>query len=99
MSPTKLTAIGSALLLLSGGMSDAGTSLTHVIGLAACGVGCIVAALLVWRGEQSGYKSIGVAFVSNGCELLLPIYWDRGYFYAVVEYESGSSPEYKLTIC
>ena len=51
MTPTKLTAIGSALLLLSGGMSDAGTSLTHVIGLAACGLGCIVAALLVWRGE------------------------------------------------
>ena len=51
MNPTKLTAIGSALLLLSGGMSDAGTSLTHVIGLAACGLGCSVAALLVWRGE------------------------------------------------
>lgn len=51
MNPTKLTAIGSALLLLSGGMSDAGASLTHVIGLAACGVGCIVAALLVWRRE------------------------------------------------
>ena len=53
MNPTKLTAIGSALLLLSGGMSDAGTNLTHVIGFAACGLGCIVAALLVWRGEKN----------------------------------------------
>lgn len=59
----------------------------------------LISASLEKRMEQSGYKSIGVAFVSNGCELLPPIYWDRGYFYAVVEYESGSSPEYKLTIC
>lgn len=51
MTQKVLTAIGSALLLLAGGMSDAGASLTHVIGLAACGVGCIVAALLVWRRE------------------------------------------------
>ena len=51
MNPTKLTAIGSAALFLAGGMSGAGASLTHVIGLAACGVGCIVAALLVWRRE------------------------------------------------
>lgn len=51
MTPTKLTAVGSASLFLAGGMSDAGTSLTHVIGLVACGLGCIVAALLVWRGE------------------------------------------------
>lgn len=51
MMQTKLTAIGSLLLIFAGGMSDAGTSLTHVIGIAACGLGCIVAALLVWRGE------------------------------------------------
>lgn len=51
MTHTKLTAIGSLLLIFAGGMSDAGTSLTHVIGLVACGLGCIVAALLVWRGE------------------------------------------------
>lgn len=46
-----LTAVGSAALFLAGGMNSAGTGLTHVIGLAACGVGCIVVALLVWRGE------------------------------------------------
>ena len=46
-----LVAVGSALWFLASGMSDTGTSLTHVIGLAACGLGCIVAALLVWRGE------------------------------------------------
>lgn len=51
MSAGILTAVGSAALFLAGGMSDAGTSLTHVIGLVACGIGCIVAALLVWRGE------------------------------------------------
>lgn len=53
MTPTKLTAIGSAALFLAGGMSDAGASLTHVIGLAACGIGCIVVALLKWKGEKN----------------------------------------------
>lgn len=51
MTQTKLTAVGSLLLIFAGGMSDAGAGLTHVIGLVACGIGCIVAALLVWRGE------------------------------------------------
>ncbi|MEY8281132.1 hypothetical protein AAK917_07695 [Oscillospiraceae bacterium 52-8] len=53
MTQKVLTAIGSAILLLAGGMSDAGTSLTHVIGLVACGLGCIVAALLIWKGEKN----------------------------------------------
>ena len=56
MTPTKLTAIGSAALFLAGSMSDAGSSLTHVIGIAACGIGCIVVALLIWRGENDNGK-------------------------------------------
>ena len=53
MTPTKLTAVGSMALLLAGGMNSAGTSLTHVIGIAACGIGCIVVALLKWKGEKN----------------------------------------------
>lgn len=56
MTPTKLTSVGSAALFLAGGMNSAGTSLTRVIGLAACGVGCIVVALLIWKGENDNGK-------------------------------------------
>lgn len=56
MTHTKLTAVGSLLLIFAGGMSDAEVGLTHVIGISACGIGCIVVALLIWRGENDNGK-------------------------------------------
>lgn len=51
MTPTILTGLGALLWMIAGGMTDAGASVSNIIGIAACGLGCIVAALLVWRGE------------------------------------------------
>lgn len=51
MTQKILTALGALLWLLAGGMDAAGASITNIIGVGACGMACIVAALLVWRGE------------------------------------------------
>ena len=56
MTPTIFTGLCALLWMITGGMIDAGASVGNTIGIAACGLGCIVVALLIWRGEDSNGK-------------------------------------------
>ena len=47
-----LVVLGAVLWLIAGGMDAAGAGITNIVGVGACGMACIIAALLIWGREK-----------------------------------------------